>query len=268
MGNIALVSFITFYLDFFCFVYIIVSVFLRFRFGCAMLFVLLASYGWRKIDFLKPLLVKFYNVRRFFLYITEFRFFGLILSVGLSLGSFITNCLNMQPGLTSFSPIVSIPPFCVHNEFSVWLVFLHIVQRSFFWNYNLAWPFSRLWFLILTGVGHFLQSNSCKLSHRAREQSSQIVISKKGPLDNMQENQSYTKLVMYTKRRDGNYRRKWSQPRLHIQTISDEASQGQSHRQNQTKKPEFCNIKKKSAHVIKLHQKRLKKINFSSTIGG
>ena len=34
------------------------------------------------------------------------------------------------------------------------------------------------------------------------------------------------------------------------------------------KKPKICKIKKKSAHVIKLHQRRLKKIHFSSTIGG
>ena len=34
------------------------------------------------------------------------------------------------------------------------------------------------------------------------------------------------------------------------------------------KKPKFCKIKKKPAHVIKLHQRRLKEIYFSSTIGG
>ena len=96
-----------------------------------MLFVLLASYGRRKIDFLKPPLVKFYNMRGFFFYITEFRFFGLILLVGLSLGNFSTNCLNMQPGLTSFSPIVSIPPFCVHNEFKYMTGFLAYRPKAF-----------------------------------------------------------------------------------------------------------------------------------------
>ena len=46
------------------------------------------------------------------------------------MGIFSTNFLNMQPGLTSFSPRVSIPPFCVHNYiFSIILGSLHIIQR-------------------------------------------------------------------------------------------------------------------------------------------
>ena len=51
MGNIALVLFINFYLDFLVFCLHHSSVSLWFRFGCAMLFLLLASYGWRKINF-------------------------------------------------------------------------------------------------------------------------------------------------------------------------------------------------------------------------
>jgi len=122
MGNIALVLFIAFYLDFVFFVYIIVYVFLRFRFGCAMLFLLLASYG-----------RSFITCSGFFLYFTEFRFFVLILSVGLSLGNFSTNFLNMQPGLTSCPQRVSIPPFFVYiTSCSIWLVFLHFVQRLYY----------------------------------------------------------------------------------------------------------------------------------------
>jgi len=83
--------------------------------------------------FLMPPLVEFYNMRRFFVILQDFGFFlFLILSVVFSLGIFSTNFLNMQPGLTSFSPRVSIPPFCVHNWiFSIQLFSFHIYHRHY-----------------------------------------------------------------------------------------------------------------------------------------
>jgi len=131
-GKYCICSFYSFLFRFSSFVYIIVSVFLRFRFGCAMLFLLLASYGWRKINFLKPPLVKFYNMRRFFFILQNSGFLFWFYWWGYSLEAsaliFWICSLSWLHFRREFPPLL----FVYITSFSIWLASLHIVQRHFY----------------------------------------------------------------------------------------------------------------------------------------